>query len=552
MAQTAYIASPNPEHMLQEIRASIRARDAIKVRLVLEHLGSVERQVQHLLVYEMLRADADFTVPQLNRLVTHYPELCESLPVIRETLISHLIAHPDLIVSNLQDPGISDKRVFIQMAGEFKLEGAIDALMGVAWKTTDPVTIAAVVEALGIIGGPRAVESLAEFLAAADRELVISVIQAFRELGTPAAMQQAAAQLGRDDELDLLILGVFAEMQDETSLQQLNRAMRSSHARIRAFAKEQLASRGELALPVLLANLQEPDPDFLVHTLNVLGDIGSGHAILPIRRLLSSEPDNANVRFAAYEALARCPLSKGAFALAAGLTDREEHVCIAAARAIERNLNDVLVTGIKNLLKGENGDAQHIVKIIVNAQVELLFLSLAGDEDFQRLVLDCLPAAHEDIRNYHTQLLAAHGHAAFADAIARRYAAATAPIRTKICAVDDSRIVLCIYRATLHELGFEPVLFESPVHALAWLEQEQPALVLTDLNMPRMSGLEMAARIRQSFDADRLPIILVTTQSDVRTDEAVKKAGINDVLAKPFNAPQLLAAINRHLRAPAC
>ncbi len=543
-------AQLNPEHMIQEVRSSVQARDAVKVRLVLDHLGAVDRCIQHRLVYELLRADAEFTVPQLNRLVTHYPEVCRSLPVIRETLISHLVAYPELVMKNLRDPAISNKRVFIQIAGEFKVEEAVEALVGVLRETDDREILKSVIEALGIIGGPGVLNVLTEYLYSSDRELTIESIRALREVGTPTAMTWLAERMGTDHELDLLILGVFAEVQDAVSLEHLSGAMRSRQVKTRAFAKEQLARIGEAAMPVLLANLRESDPDFLIHTLNVLGEIGSPHAIGPIRRLLADEPPEANVRFAAYEALAQFPISKGAFALAAGLTDPEEHVCIAAARAIDRNLNDVLVTGVRNLVSADNDESRHIVKVIVNAQVKSLFLSLIDGDYFRRLALAYLPHTHQEIRAYHVELLRTHGYEELADYVASGDASPTDASRLRICAVDDSRVVLSIYRATLHELGFEPVLFEFPASALEWLREEKPAAVLTDLNMPKMSGLELAGKIREFYSADELPILLVTTQSDARSDDAVQRAGINEVLGKPFTAQTLQAALDRHLGVP--
>ena len=533
--------------MLQEIRSSVQAGDAIKVQLVLNHLGDVEWKVQHQLIYELLRADAEFTIPQLNRLVTSYPELSATLPVIRETLISQLIAHPDLLVYHLRNPSITDKRMLIQLAEELRLEAAVPALIGVLGETDVRETIGSVLAALGAIGGPQVLNTLTEFLYSSDRELTTRAIHALHQLRTPEAMTWLAERMGTDNELDLLIMGIFAEVQDDISLEKLADALRSSYTKMRVFAKEQLVRIGPRAVPVLLANLSDTNADFVIHALNVLGAIGDAQAVMPIRRLLSAEPPDANVRFAAYEALAQLPLAKGAFALAAGLTDPEDHVCVAAARAIDRNLNDVLVAGVRNLVRSECDEARHIAKIIVHAQVEKLFLSLVSDDTFQRLALRCLPQTHPDVREFHVRLLQRHGYAELAERAVDCHTAGTVPQRLRICAVDDSRVVLNIYRATLHELGFEPVLFEFPASALEWLQDEKPALVLTDLNMPVMSGLELASRIRQRYSAAELPIVLVTTQSDVQAGEAVAESGINEVLGKPFDAPTLQAVLHRHL-----
>jgi CheY-like chemotaxis protein len=310
---------------------------------------------------------------------------------------------------------------------------------------------------------------------------------------------------------------------------------------MRTFAKSELVRIGPKAVPVLIDNLLHDDPDFLIHTLNVLGDIADESAVVPIRKLLSNEPKSANVRFAAYEALALLPLKKGAYTLTAGLTDPEDHVCVAAARAIDKNFSTILGAGIKNLLRGPENEARHIAKIIVNAQVDAIFNYLADDELFEEMALVYLPHAHKDIRNHYHKLLLQAGKNDFADKL---NGDDEQTVRPKVVAVDDSRMILNIYKATLHELGFEPVLFEFPASALEWLQTEKPLMVLTDLNMPSITGIQLTERIRKKYSAKLLPIIMVTTQNESKDNEEAYMAGVNTIVYKPFNAKSLGAAMD--------
>ncbi len=543
------MADVNPEHMVQEIRDNIKTGDTLKARLVLNHLADVDKTTQNRILYELSRAEPRFSVRLLNYLLTTQPELCESLPVVRETLISHLIAYPEVLVESLRDPQIEDKTIMIETAGELRLEEATQALIDLLGETDDSLQIKLIIETLGLIGDPQCINTLTDYLYSADRELIITAIHALGMVGTPTAMHRLAERMGTDNELDFLILGIFADVQDSVSLEKLNDTLRSHYAHMRTYAKEELIRIGVKSVPVLIENLKEEDDDLLIHTLNVLGDIGDESAIMPIRKLLGSEPRNPNVRFAAYEALARLPLRKGAYTLAAGLTDPEDHVCIAAARAIDRNFNEILAAGIKNLVKNDSDEARHIVKIIVNAQVDNVFLSLAGEDYFQEKALIYLPHAHKDIRDHYVRLLKKHGLDSFAARIGDGTVDA-AGRRQKICAVDDSRMILNIYKATLHELGFEPVLFEFPAGALEWLEKEKPALVLTDLNMPEITGIQLTEKIRENYGPSELPIIMVTTQGDAQDHEAAQKVGVNDILIKPFNAESLKKAMGKYITVP--
>lgn len=540
------MAELNSEHMIEEIQANIQTGDALKARLVLDHLGAVDKKTQNRLLYELSRGEMTFTIPLLNYLLTAHPDLAAGLPVIRETLISHLIAYPDVLLGCLANPSIADKTVMIETAGELKFEEATPALIALLGGTDDNGIIKLIIENLGLIGDPESINTLTDYLYAADRDLIIAAIHALGQVGTNTAMHRLAERMGTDNELDLIILGIFAEVQDQVSLEKLNDTLRSHYAHMRIYAKDELVRIGVKAAPVLIENLKEGDSDLLVHTLNVLGEIGDESAIMPIRALLNTAPRNANVRFAAYEALALLPLRKGAYTLAAGLTDGEDHVCTAAARAIDRNFNEILAAGIKNMIRGQSDEARHIVKVIVNAQVDNIFLSLAKEDYFQELALVYLPHAHRDIKAHYSTLLKQQGWDDFAARIAGEER--DGGTRIKVCAVDDSRMILNIYKATLHELGFEPVLFEFPAGALEWLAKEKPALVLTDLNMPEISGIELTQRIRTRYPAEVLPVIMVTTQSDVQDHEAAAAAGVNDILIKPFNVDSLRAAMGKYIK----
>lgn len=540
------MAELNTEYMVEEIQANIQTGDALKARLVLDHLGSVDKKTQNRLLYALSRGEVAFTVPLLNHLLTAHPELAANLPIIRETLISNLIAYPEILLASLANPDIGDKTVMIETAGELKFEEATPALIDLLAQTREISIIKLIIDNLGLIGDPESINTLTDYLYAADRELIIAAIHALGQVGTNTAMHRLAERMGTDNELDLIILGIFADVQDQVSLEKLNDTLRSHYAHMRIYAKDELVRIGAKAVPVLIENLKEGDSDLLVHTLNVLGEIGDDSAVMPIRALLNTVPRNANVRFAAYEALALLPLRKGAYTLAAGLTDSEDHVCTAAARAIDRNFNEILAAGIKNMIRAQTDEARHIVKIIVNAQVDNIFLNLAPEEFFQELALVYLPHAHRDIKNHYIILLQEKGLEEFAARISGEEL--EGKTRLKVCAVDDSRMILNIYKATLHELGFDPVLFEFPAGALEWLAKEKPALVLTDLNMPEISGIELTKRIREIYAAETLPVIMVTTQSDVQDHEAAAAAGVNSILIKPFNADSLRTAMGKYIK----
>lgn len=538
------MADLNAHDMITEIQHNISTGDSLKAQIVLSHLGQVDQQTQNRLIYELSRGAVDFSTPLLLYLVNEHADVAEKMPIIQETLISNVIAYPELLTALLQNPNVTDKTLLIKIVGELRFDDATSILLDILAHSKIESEIMLIIETLGLLGDPLATNTLTDFLYSANRDLIVAAVHALGQVGTPTAMHRLAERMGTDNEIDFMILSIFTEVQDHVSLEKLNDTLGSHYAHMRSYAKKELVAIGPKSVPFLIDNLKSEDPDFLIHTLNVLGDIGDESAVKPIRKLLASEPKNANVRFAAYEALAILPLKAGAYTLTTGLTDPEDHVCIAAARAIDQNFSEIMVAGLKNLLRSKDEEARHITKIIVNAQVDKIFLSLSEEEDFQEMALIYLPHTHKDIREHYHNLLKSHGHNVFALKIKGKDDDSVKP---KVVAVDDSRMILNIYKATLHELGYDPVLFEFPASAIEWLKTEKPIMVLTDLNMPDITGIQLTEKIRERYNPKLLPIIMVTTQNEVNDNEAAYSAGVNKVIHKPFNAETLRAAMDEFL-----
>ncbi|MFH1021114.1 MAG: response regulator [Pseudomonadota bacterium] len=370
------------------------------------------------------------------------------------------------------------------------------------------------------------------------------VIEALAECGDDFALPLLVALAGRDEATDLRIIDVFAGSQDEFSLHKLNELLRSRSLIRRNYCKKKLVEIGSKCVPLLIENLSGNDSGSVIDSLHILRELGDKTARFPVRQLINSHPRNANVRFAAYETLANLPRLKGDYVLASGLADPVENVRITAARAIDHNLDEVLVAGISNMINRQDEEARWIVKAILDGQAGRIFLALLDQEHFRSTARAYLVhKAHPEIRDFFAGLLARHGDHELAAGIRTGAAPDEAAPWDKVCAVDDSRMILNVYRAVLNELNFAPVLFQEPKKALAWLKEERPLLICTDLNMPEMTGLDFIRNIRTLYSKEELPVVLVTTQDDRKDNEEAMGAGANAVLRKPFDAAGLAAVL---------
>jgi CheY-like chemotaxis protein/HEAT repeat protein len=532
---------------IDELCYDIESRDLIKGKLVLASIGNVDEQTRKQTILKLIRGQDDFVISLLVTVMVENPQLKEVFSPFRETLFSKILANPDFFVEILEREKGSTRNFLVEVAGEIRFKPAVPILISMLNGEENSKAIETIIVSLGMIADPSACNPVSEYLYTENMNLIRVAAKTLGQLGTPTAVQRMAERLGIDSDLDLLILDLFASIQSPESFEKLNETLVSHFVRLRTVGKKKLVEIGTKAVPMLLENLLHDDPDLLIHSLNVLGEIGDGSAVYAIRRLLHNEPRDPNVRFAAYDAMGMLPVQKGAFTLAAGLQDSVENVRVAAAKAIDRNYDTVLAAGLKNIIRHGDNEAMAIIRTVINALCDNIVIDLMGEEFFEiHSVKYMHDEAHPDTRGYFVKLLMENGLQEIATKIAGpvEERAAHKPL---VYAVDDSKMILNIYRSTLHNIGYRPMLFEFPATALERVRVERPQAILTDLNMPDIDGVEFTRRVRQWFDKDELPIIMVTTQNDVQDADIARKAGVNTILHKPFTETQIKAVLSEYL-----
>ena len=117
----------------------------------------------------------------------------------------------------------------------------------------------------------------------------------------------------------------------------------------------------------------------------------------------------------------------------------------------------------------------------------------------------------------------------------------------KIMTVDDSKSVRMMVSATLTNAGYEVMEASDSSEALDILEQECVNMVLADVNMPGIDGIELARRVRETCNHKYVPIIMVTTEmSTLRKFDGVS-AGATGWIVKPFRPEELLDVVKKVL-----
>lgn len=116
---------------------------------------------------------------------------------------------------------------------------------------------------------------------------------------------------------------------------------------------------------------------------------------------------------------------------------------------------------------------------------------------------------------------------------------------SRILAVDDTRALLNMLADCLEGGGHEVVTAADGREALEKLREHRPDLVITDLNMPRMNGLEFIEAARREPEGRAVPMLLLTTETAQELKDRARAVKATGWLTKPFDPDQILGLVAR-------
>jgi DNA-binding response OmpR family regulator len=121
-------------------------------------------------------------------------------------------------------------------------------------------------------------------------------------------------------------------------------------------------------------------------------------------------------------------------------------------------------------------------------------------------------------------------------------------MRDKILIVDDEVNVVEMLEINLNAAGFEVIVVADQSTALFKARSESPSLIILDLMLPRMPGLEICRELKRDIMSKHIPIIILTAKAEELDKIVGLELGADDYMAKPFSPRELILRINCSLR----
>ena len=330
-------------------------------------------------------------------------------------------------------------------------------------------------------------------------------------------------------------ISAMSTMGSEECFFHLSSYTHHNHPILRRFVHLGLIQGGSLSIPFLETRFQEGSHDERIMIANILGEIRMKEAGMALIHAVGKQMEqDSNVRHAIYEAFGKIHFPDGVNYLVQGLQEEDILLLLSVIHSLDEQVNSGILMLIRKLLM-ENLERYNILlEAIVTARAQNLFQKLYKDRNLQPLLLDYLERSGDPFLMVEFLALIPE--------IPRERFQPYIDAKKARCflVVDDSPSILRFMSSVLTDAQTEIVTATNGEEAMGILEKGKTIhLIVTDMNMPKMNGVELTRKLRGHFIFSQLPIIMVTTETEEDQKAFARRAGVDAFITKPFNQEDL-------------
>ncbi len=525
------------DHYIDEIIYSGRENDVVKLSFLAEQFPELIQQQQHRAVeMAFIHVDKETILEATTKIILLGQVVQNDNILLRVALEELLPLYPHKIATLIESLKSDQKETLLFLlncaieSGESSVAPSLQQRLR---RATDEKETTLLLKALGELGTENEIHTIAEYLYSDNSTFQIAAIKALAAMRLTKAVELLGRALERDVSLAPIIINSMIALGEPTAYYILAHHLSTNNSRIRSFLSQKLVSLGSIVLPEMLSILQNSITDnHLIALLGVIRDIGSSKAAKYIRKLIHKHHINPNVRVAAYETLAAIDYKSSAFVLLAGLDDPVDDVAFAVASALNDNLDEHIKEGLHHFVFSGIYPIKRFGEIFLFSHATTIVKELMREEVFKNEIYAlCQQPQMAEFREIYSL--------SFAEEEEERE-------EYTLWAIDDSKVILMMYRQFASHYGVRIKTFSSGQEGLDALREERPPLIYVDLNMPYMSGIEFAEEVRKQYPKSELPLILVTTQSDVEKDCDLSNNLFSEICYKPFTIDLLTTITDRY------
>ncbi len=462
------------------------------------------------------------------------------------------------IVSGLSAKSRRVRLLSIKMAGASGIEDSLSHLKKMLADNRDDIEIlTAIIRSLTMLSEAEIFTILLPYLDHDDLTISGTVMAHVGRMqnisGRDMMMEVVRAEVktGSDSLKSGLALAQFNHFPDDDSLAFLIEQIHHLNPGLRMICHEQILAIGTTSLPALESCLATGDKDERILAANLIGMIGDVKgAGLTCRLLYRRTKLEPNLKFALYEALGRISASRSLVTLIDGLKQTDDLLLMAVITGLEQQADERIADLLQTCLNENEIQASLIIQTMIDTRSSNLMELVYRDKEQGEILIERLldsndPEATELFSQILKELV---GTRAAADLKGLQSLSAANLSDTHLLVADDSKALLFFYQGAAKEMGLQITTALDGKKALEILDSGvQIDILITDMNMPNMDGIELIREVRKRPQYSDLPIIMATTESEQSQKELANDAGANGFLNKPLKREMLKEEIQKRI-----
>ena len=476
--------------------------------------------------------------------------------MVYHTLFDLLAGREQEIIAGLGHESAAVRLMCIRRAADGGSSALKDALVKLLASASENEMIAEVIRALNSYKDAGLTEILLPYLKHEDYSVVAWAMRCLAGIHDLRVRDALMAMVSESREVNKVDVGCdlrtalavenIANFPDDTTSGFLIGFIHHANPSFRRVVISTLAGMGEEILPALEKCLDIGDKDEKIMAANVIGMTGKKRGADILVAHLEKAGD-ANLKFAIYEALGRIGSMRSVIGLTDGLAEEDDLVLIAVVTALDHQCNPGVVKMLNETIAKGDAQSGRVLSAIITSHARQVFAALYKDGGQRGALLAAVQKSgdQEAIGAFRAALDRIGGDQAAKDIQMLSLGVGGAKEK-RILAADDSKAMLFFYKGVAADLGMELVTVEDGKKAFDYLQMDSEFdLIITDMNMPNMDGIELTREIRKKPEWAKIPVLMATTESEKTQSELAQQAGVTDFITKPFSKDDFKAKVGQ-------
>ncbi len=476
--------------------------------------------------------------------------------MLRNTIRVLLLNNKDKVTTHLKSANQAIQDLCIGIAGECQLAETAPVLLELMSSSMDADRLLLLLTAMSRIMVPEFIATFHKAVSNPDpiiQSLCFETLGAFKDNTAVPLIKEQLEGNARDERYESCevpswkAIEALEAIRTPESIDVLVSMLHHRNPTVRRLIHQALENIGPDCVEALGKVFQNGTSDMKIMAANVLGRIGErkGSDLL-IQALDEKLLTSSNELFAAYEALGSIPSMKSTIFLLDALQQEQDEIALmAAVNSLDGHLMPGVIQKISDFfsegLQKKDEQPKRVLQAIVTGRCTGFLSSLYENMEMVGELVTMVSASNNpETIDAFLQVFKEKGGETARNFQKQLETQTAAQHSGRLLAVDDSKAMLNFYLTAASELGLEVVTAPNGRDALDHLENEAAFdLIVVDMNMPIMDGIEFTEKARTMNAYKDVPIIMATTESEKSQAQLAKKAGVSSFLKKPFTIKSL-------------